>query len=222
LVDDLPWLAARSGNFVPEFWRAVSPPATLVAKAVRRIALEENLQSGAVKIDESVERTWKCLTASIGAESPILARLLQAVRHESEPCVDMPLLLFWKDSRGGDAAAEMELMAQLLLLASLMCVMADATASNESPGPTESGTTAWAVNAMTLGAVDMVVAHYFAHAARVPASVSAECTRLLSHAIRSLPGCRHHVSDPKHLDESLRTLAMGFKQAARSCVATAA
>lgn len=223
LVEHLPWLAARSASFVPEFWRAVSPPVAVIAKAVRRVALEEDLQSTAT-MNTSVERTWKLLTMSISEDSPILVSLLQAMRHESESKVDLALLIFWNGFRSTEVPAETDSIGQLLLLASLICVMArsDCGAPGVSRSRDANDSTSWAVNAMTLGAVDMIVAHFFAHAARLSATVSAQCARLLSQAIRSLPVPGNAPNDSKRMKMSLRALALGFREAARSCVATAA
>jgi hypothetical protein len=223
-ADHLPWLAARGRQFVPEFWSAVSPPGTLVARAVRRMALEESMHSADEDSDQSVTRTWKRLSASIGKEFPLLAQLVDAIRHESEPIIDTPLHLFWKGdpSRISTPIPDTEPLAELLLLAELICVLADATTDAQAT-PDAGGGTSWAVSALTLGAVDMLVAQFFVCAARVSACVSADCARLLSHALCSLPGCRLGTRrHPRQLETALRNLAMGFKQVAQSVVATAA
>jgi geranylgeranyl reductase family protein len=225
--EQLPWLVSRGRHFVAEFWCAVSPPVTVVGRAARRMALEENLRPRIAETNECVALTWAQLGASLGREFPLLMQLLEAVRAESDVSVDTPLQVFWQEN-GADRATripEMDHIAQLLSLASLMCVLAGE--SRARPGRVDAGTAleeaAWAVDAVTLGAADILMAHFFAIAARLPAAVSATCGRALSQAFfglcaQTFDGCDEVEMIGRLLDE----LATTFREAARTCVARAA
>jgi hypothetical protein len=183
------------------------------------MALEEQLHQPDPELHECVRRTWQRLSASIATQFPLLAQLVDAVGHESNAVIDAPLSLFWDEVRSEPSApaSDTNEIAELLLLGLLICLLGDATAGHAA------GDSSWAVNAVTLGAVDMLVAQFFVGATRVSASVSSHCARALSEALCVLPdrgfGIFRHANQR---ETALRTLAMGFKQAARSSVATAA
>jgi geranylgeranyl reductase family protein len=225
--EQLPWLVSRGRHFVAEFWGAVSPPVTVVGRAARRMALEENLRPRIAETNKCIARTWEQLGASLKGEFPLLTQLLEAVRAESDVSLDAPLQMFWRE-HGEDRVAripEVDHIAQLLSLATLMCVLAGE--SRTKPNRVDAGAAlreaAWAVDAVTLGAADILMAHFFAVAARVPAAVSAECSRALSRAFSELcaqtfDGC----GEVELIKALLDDLATTFRGAARTCVPRAA
>jgi len=184
------------------------------------MALEEHLRPRNSEVSECVTRTWTQVGASIAEEFPLLTQLLEAVREESDVSVDAPLQAFWEE-HGEERLAripEVDHIAQLLSLATMMCVIAGEmhTKPNRSISGAAPEGGAWAVDAVTLGAADILMARFFAVGVRVPAAVSADCSRALSQIFLGL--CAHIGT----IDRLLYDLAADFRAAARTCVARAA
>lgn len=225
--EQLPWLMSRGEHFVAEFWGAVSSPVTLIGRAARRMALEERLRPTSCAVNECVARTWTQVGASIAEEFPLLTQLLEAVRAESDVSVDAPLQAFWEE-HGDDRLGripEIDRIAQLLSVATLMCVIAGEAHAGPQPPVLEVAPqgAAWAADAVTLGAADILMAHFFAVAARIPPTVSADCSRALSQTFLGLCALTFSVCDRVEIiDRLLDDLATAFMGAARTCVARAA
>lgn len=224
LATHLPWLVARSKHFVTDFWSAVSPPTALIAKAARRMALEEGLEGRDHTPDTRIERTWTQCVEAIGADFPILVQLLEAMRRESRIRIDMPLAAFWKAQRGTDAAAgsEVDTLAQLLLLSTLITVVASDTGVGHAECRAGGEMATWATDALALGAIDILMAHFFAGTARLTARLAPRCAQALSETLLSLASAAANGTVRDRLDAVLRNLTTGFTAATALSVATAA
>ena len=81
----------------------------------------------------------------------------------------------------------------------------------------------WAVNAVALGAADILMAAFFTLASRISPLLSALCSSAMSHAFAALCGrALETIDGGEAMENLLRGLAADFKSAARTCVARAA
>lgn len=208
----LPWLASRGQQFVSEFWTAISPPTCTISAAVRRVALEEHLEASTASVAPLVGRTWHEMRRLLEGEYPLLAQLLEAIRAEAHCDVDAPIHAFWLDHRERQVGE----IALLLGLSVTICVIAFETYErDERDSHVRRDEADWAINAVTLGAADVLMAQFFRVVAHVPSASSEHCARALTRALGDL-------SARIPIDQILATLALECGIAARAAFAEAA
>jgi hypothetical protein len=145
-------------------------------------------------------------------EYPLLAQLCEAVRAESQHVVNVPLQAFWKDHRERQA----DEIALMLGLGATICVIASEVREGGTSDPhVLHDQVSWAVQAIALGATDVLMAQFFKVAAQVPSAIAYPCARAVTHAFGQLSAC-------VPVDRILATMASEFGLAARAALPEAA
>lgn len=210
----LPWLSERGGVRTREFLEIISGRVGTLGRSVRSAVLE---QGRACAVDGShasepapsgsATTTWTRAERTVAGRHPMLARLLSIARVELAAHADPAVEAFWAGA--GRDGEELALPVALLTLMGLIArdvVDHGAAAAGQPLSPR----TSWAVNAMNLGAADLLVAECFSALAAVPglhaASFAHAARRMFAKALSDeLAGTA--PSRPTDMAEHLRTVA---------------
>jgi geranylgeranyl reductase family protein len=156
----LPWLADRGGFRMREFWEVVSGRVGSAGRGLRAIALEEKPPAAALAGADQhlVQKSWAKAEEIIRSRNPMLAKLLSSVREAHAREAGGVLAEYWKQAREHGEGLDVPLA--LLTLAVLV-----AGDVGEGEGSLATGRLSprgrWAVDALSLGTTDVLVAETF-------------------------------------------------------------